>query len=64
MKGWALTGLLVVMKGLDETFASTIHARGSYTPDQIVWGRDLADIFVTDGQGRRAINFNRFHDTA
>jgi inward rectifier potassium channel len=56
--------ILVVMKGLDETFASTIHARASYTPDQIVWGRDLADIFVVDPDGRRAIDFHRFHEAA
>ncbi|MEO8927123.1 MAG: ion channel [Caulobacteraceae bacterium] len=54
--------LVVVMKGLDETFVSTIHARTSYTPDEIVWGRQLADIFVTDPKGRRAIDFRRFHD--
>ncbi|HEY2177785.1 MAG TPA: ion channel [Caulobacteraceae bacterium] len=54
--------ILVVMKGLDETFASTIHARGSYTPEQIVWGRQFANIFSEDGRGRRLIDFRRFHD--
>jgi inward rectifier potassium channel len=54
--------ILVIMKGLDETFVSTIHARTSYTPDQIVWGRQLADIFTVDAAGRRLIDFTRFHD--
>ena len=54
--------LVVVMKGLDETFGSTIHARTSYTPDEIVWGRKLADIFIIDAAGRRAIDFRLFHD--
>jgi len=54
--------VVVVMKGLDETFASTIHARGSYTPDEIVWGGRLADIFTMDAEGRRAIDFRLFHD--
>jgi inward rectifier potassium channel len=54
--------ILVVMKGLDETFASTIHARGSYTPEQIVWGRAFANIFTEDSRGRRMIDFSRFHD--
>jgi inward rectifier potassium channel len=54
--------IVVVMKGLDETFVSTIHARTSYTPDEIVWGRRLADIFITDEKGRRAIDFRLFHD--
>jgi inward rectifier potassium channel len=54
--------ILVVMKGLDETFVSMIHTRASYTPDQIVWGRRLADIFTTMPDGARAIDFRRFHD--
>jgi inward rectifier potassium channel len=54
--------ILVVMKGLDETFASTIYARASYAPHEIVWGRKLADIFTTLPDGRRAIDFRRFHD--
>jgi inward rectifier potassium channel len=54
--------ILVVMKGIDETFVSTIHARTSYRPDELVWGRGLADIFTADEHGRRAIDFRRFHD--
>lgn len=54
--------IVVVMKGLDETFVSTIHARASYTPDQIVWGRPLAEIFTVDENGARLIDFTKFHD--
>jgi inward rectifier potassium channel len=54
--------ILVVMKGLDETFVSTIHARTSYTPDEIVWDRRLANIFTRRPDGSRAIDFRRFHD--
>ena len=54
--------ILVIMKGLDETFASTIYARASYAPHEIVWGRQFADIFSTLPDGRRAIDFRRFHD--
>jgi inward rectifier potassium channel len=54
--------ILVVMKGIDETFASTIHTRASYAPHEIVWGRRLADIFTNLPNGRRAIDFRRFHD--
>jgi inward rectifier potassium channel len=52
--------ILVVMKGLDETFVSTIHARTSYVPDQIVWGRQLADVFI-EQDGVRTIDFRKFH---
>ena len=55
--------ILVVMKGLDETFVSTIHARASYTPHDILWGRRLSDIFTREPDGERAIDFRRFHDT-
>jgi inward rectifier potassium channel len=54
--------VLVVIKGLDETFVSTIHARASYTPDEIVWGHPFADIFVFGPDGRLAIDFTHFHD--
>ena len=54
--------ILVVMKGIDETFVSTIHARSSYTPDEIVWNATLADIFTVDEHGMRAIDFRQFHE--
>jgi inward rectifier potassium channel len=54
--------IVVVLKGLDETFAQTIHARGSYTPDEIVWGSRLADIFTRDAAGRVVIDYTHFHD--
>ena len=53
--------IVVVMKGIDETFVSTIHARTSYTPEEIVWDRRLADIFIVDSAGDRFIDFTRFH---
>jgi inward rectifier potassium channel len=56
------TEILVVMKGLDETFASTIHARASYAPHEIAWNRRFADIFSRLPDGRRAIDFRHFHD--
>jgi inward rectifier potassium channel len=54
--------IVVIVRGLDETFAQTIHARGSYTPDEIVWGSRLADIFTRDAAGRPVIDYTHFHD--
>ena len=54
--------IVAVMRGLDEAFATTIHARTSYVHDQIVWGRRLKDIFVDGADGRTVIDFNRFHE--
>ncbi len=56
--------IVVVMRGTDETVASTIHARASYTPDQLRWGRQLRDIFSFDPDGRRVIDFTHFHEAA
>jgi inward rectifier potassium channel len=56
--------IVVVMNGLDETFVSTIHARTSYTPDEIHWGRRLADIFTVDPTAGWLIDFKRFHELA
>jgi inward rectifier potassium channel len=56
--------IVVVMRGTDETFAATIHTRASYTPDQIRWGRQLADIFSFRPDGTRVIDFTRFHEAA
>lgn len=54
--------IIVVVKGLDETFAQTIHARAVYTPDRIVWGGQFKDILQTDDDGQPVINYNHFHD--
>jgi inward rectifier potassium channel len=56
--------IIVVLKGLDETFAQTIHARGGYTPDQIIWGGRFVDIIGRDEAGRPVIDYAHFHDIA
>ena len=54
--------IVVVLRGLDETFAQTIHARASYAPEEIVWGARLADVFSRAADGRPVIDYTRFHD--
>ena len=54
--------IVVVLRGLDETFAQIIHARASYTPEEIVWGGRLVDIFSRGEDGRPVIDYNHFHD--
>ncbi|MGB3492015.1 MAG: ion channel [Elainellaceae cyanobacterium] len=53
--------LIVTLTGLDETFAQTIHARHSYTPDEILWDRHLVDIMFQTIDGHLAIDYSRFH---
>jgi inward rectifier potassium channel len=54
--------LIIVLSGVDDTFAQRIHARHSYLPHEIAWGRRLADTFLTDKHGRRYLDYSRFHD--
>ena len=44
---------LVLLSGLDETFAQTVHARTSYKPEEIVWNARFSTVFdppAADGQ--------------
>jgi inward rectifier potassium channel len=54
--------IIVLMSGVDETLAERVHARHSYLPTEIVWGGRFADVLSTTADGRRAIDYQRFHD--
>jgi inward rectifier potassium channel len=54
--------IIVAISGVDETFAQRIHARHSYLPQEIAWNRRFADILSILPDGRRLIDFHRFHD--
>jgi len=53
--------VLVVLAGVDETFAQRIHARHSYLPSEIVWDRQFADVLSIGDNGQRVIDYHRFH---
>lgn len=52
--------IIVTLTGLDETLAQTIHARHTFTADDIRWDYRFADILLTGAHGRRVIDFNQF----
>ncbi len=54
--------LVASMTGLDETLSQSVHARHAWTPDQILWGKRFVDVLVPTDDGRRAIDYRRFHD--
>ncbi len=54
--------IIVVLSGLDEAFAQRIHARHAYTADQILWDKQFEDILSVTPEGRRAIDYRKFHD--
>jgi inward rectifier potassium channel len=39
-----------------------VHARHAWIPEQILWGHHFVDVLVTMPDGRRAIDYRRFHD--
>jgi inward rectifier potassium channel len=55
--------IVVTMIGVDATLSQTIHARASYLSDEILFNRRFADILGVMPDGRRAIDYARFHDT-
>jgi inward rectifier potassium channel len=55
--------LIVTVSGLDETMGANVHARASYLPDEIRYGHRYVDIFGVTPEGRRAIDYRRFHDS-
>lgn len=55
--------ILVTVTGLEQTTGQTVHARTSYFPSEIVFGHRFADMFGFTDDGRRAIDYRRFHLT-
>lgn len=55
--------IVLIMTGLDGTLSQTIHARASYMAEQILFGRRFADVIGALPDGRRAVDYARFHDT-
>ena len=55
--------LVLATSGIDETLVQPVHARTSYLPHEILWNHRFADIIGYTEDGRRAIDYRRFHDT-
>jgi len=54
--------VVVSVAGVDETFSQTIRARYSYLPEEIVWNARYVDIMSVLPDGRRRVDYGRFHD--
>jgi len=48
--------------GIDETFSQTVHARHSYVAAELAWNARFVDILTLHPDGRREIDYTRFHD--
>jgi inward rectifier potassium channel len=54
--------IIVALSGLDDTFAQRIHARHTYSPAEIIWGKQFEDMLSFGEDGRRVVDYNRFHE--
>jgi inward rectifier potassium channel len=55
--------VLVLLSGIDETFAQTVHARSSYRADEIVWNMRFKSMFVESDTGSHiSVDISRLHD--
>jgi inward rectifier potassium channel len=57
------TELVVTVSGVDDTISARVTARTSYLADEILWGHRFVDVIGWTEDGRRAIDYRRFHDT-
>jgi inward rectifier potassium channel len=54
--------IYLALTGLDETIGQTIHVRKQYLLDDIVPNARFADVLSTREDGRRVIDYRKFHD--
>jgi inward rectifier potassium channel len=54
--------IIVTLSGIDETFSQTVHARYTFPAEEIHWNLRFADVLMTLPDGRRAVDYRRFHD--
>jgi inward rectifier potassium channel len=51
--------LMILVKGFDDTFSQTVHARYSYRYDEFKWGARFAPAFEVDSEGDIVLDVNR-----
>jgi inward rectifier potassium channel len=54
--------ILIQVKGVDETFAQTVHARSSYKHFEVVWGAKFADMYLPPEDGWVSVDMKKLHE--
>lgn len=54
--------IVVTLTGIDETFSQTIYSRHSYIASEIYWNRRFVDILSVTAEGKRSVDYTRFHE--
>ncbi|MET4075166.1 ion channel [Hymenobacter sp. UYCo722] len=55
--------VIIQLKGYDDTFAQDVHARNSYTHDEIEWHRRFMRAYEVDEDGIAVIDLDMVHQT-
>lgn len=56
--------ILLLLTGTDDTFASTVHARRSYKPDELLWDTKFTNIFLPpEDDGVMSLDISRLSET-
>ena len=54
--------IIVVISGTDQSMAQTIHGRAVYTAADLRWNQRFVDILAALEDGRRVLDYTKFHD--
>ena len=55
--------IVVLLSGIDDAYAQTVHVRHSYITSEIHWNARFADVMTLKRRGRMKVDFRRFHHT-
>jgi inward rectifier potassium channel len=56
------TEFLILLTAIDDTFAQTVHNRGSYTAEEVVWGAKFLPLVDESADGMPMARLERFHE--
>jgi inward rectifier potassium channel len=54
--------VVLTLTGLDETLGQTINDRTSFLASEVVYGATFADVIQVQADGRRVLDYGRFHE--
>ena len=53
--------IIVVISGIDDTFAQRIHARHAYGAEDIIWNKEFENVLTIESDGRWVLDYRKFH---
>jgi inward rectifier potassium channel len=56
------SSIVISLSGIDETVSQVVHARHTYSAQDIVWNHRFVDIIHFTPEGHRYIDYNQFHE--